>query len=209
MFRDSDRVKDAIEHTELCVWSFCDEKVMSQHSEISKKIQAETRRRGPLKAMVKEKISIKVVIECAEALQQVFGKVSDFIGIKITNVNAIPKTMSVGKKNHFYLSLSEPVSLNCLKVQLRERFTEKILSGTVEASGTGEGTFFPSKKNYWTISVAPESPDNYELEICAYGFPFEVKGNLRQPRPWSPPPPPPPPPPRHYHSPIYYHSDNS
>ncbi len=38
LLRDSDRVKDAIEHTELCVWSFCDEKVMSQHSEISKKI---------------------------------------------------------------------------------------------------------------------------------------------------------------------------
>ncbi len=45
---------------------------MSQHSEISKKIQAETRQPGPL---VVEKISIKVIIECAEALQQVSGKV--------------------------------------------------------------------------------------------------------------------------------------
>ncbi len=55
---------------------------------------------------------------------------SDIIGIKIMNVNDIPKTMSVGKENHFYLSLSEPVSLECLKVvQLPERFMDKILSG--------------------------------------------------------------------------------
>ncbi len=169
------------------MWSFCDEKVMSQHSEISKKIQAETRQPRPL--LVK-KISIKVIIECAEALQQVFGKVSDIIGIKIMNVNDIPKTMSVGKENHFDLSLNEPVSLEYLKVQLCERrFTNKILSGTVKTKGGVRGAFFLSKKNYWTISVvAPESQGIYELEICAYGFPLyrsplEVKRNLTQPRP--------------------------
>ncbi len=74
------------------------------------------------------------------------------------NVNAIPKTMSVGKENHFYLSLSEPVSLECLKVQLHERFMDMVQL---------EGTFF-SSKNYSRPCISGPHMTGSQLHVHTF-----------------------------------------